>query len=418
MRAALLLVALLLAGCAAPSAPTTTTPSSTPSSTPAPTETPSSPPATTPTPSGNADALTRFTGCKGSGPVTFAQSPMRVSDFGNMLPYGVVVGGHVTPIDHMYFSPANVSLGRDAYEVRAIGDAVIYSIQPRDVNVESGAAKLREWRVDMAHTCTFTSYFDLLTSLAPDLEAAYNASRAGNQGPLSVPVKAGQLVGRIGAQTLDFGVYDYNVTLPGFLVPSHYDREPWKVHTVDPFPHFPPDVRAAMLAKMLRTAEPRAGKIDWDVDGALVGNWFKVGTNGYAGVDPSNYWEGHLSVSPDTYDPSHVVFSIGDFNGTPRQFGVKGNPDPAKVTPASGLLKWELVTFDEYDNKTGERGFSRDGTTGIQPGDGITARNDDQVVGVALLQMTGPRALKLEVFPGKAAADVTGFDADAWSYER
>jgi hypothetical protein len=343
---------------------------------------------------------------------------MRTEDFGNMLPYGVVVGAHVTPIDHMYFSPANVSLGRDAYEVRAIGDAVIYSIQPRDTNVESGAAKLREWRVDMAHTCTFTSYFDLLTSLAPDLEAAYNASRAGSSGPISVPVKAGQLIGRIGAQTLDFGVYDYDVTLPGFLVPEHYAREPWKVHTVDPFPHFPADVRDAMLAKMLRTAEPRAGRIDWDLDGAIRGNWFKVGTNGYAGANPSSYWEGHLSVSPDAYDGSHVIFSVGDFNGTPTQLGIRTNPDPATITPASGLQTWELVKYDHQDNKTGAYGFSRDGTTGIQPGDGITARNGDAVVGVALAQMTGPRSLKLEVFPGKTAADVSGFDSAAQMYER
>jgi hypothetical protein len=342
---------------------------------------------------------------------------MRPEDFRAMLPYGLVVGAHVTPIDHMYFEPADRALGRDAYEVRAIADGVIYSMQPRDVNVDTGQAKTREWRMDIAHTCTFTSYFDLLTSLAPDLLQTWNATQGGRTGPWEpIPVHAGQVVGRIGAQTLDFGAYDYNVTLPGLLVPAHYGAESWKLHTVDPFPHFTPDVRDALLAKMLRTAEPRAGKIDHDQDGRLVGNWFKVGTNGYGGANPSYYWEGHLSIAPDAYDPAHVIFSIGNFSGRAEQFGVKGNaPDPANVTPETGLVTYELVQHDHRDRKTGAHGF---GPTGIAPGADIEAVNMDQVLGTALVQMTGPRTLKLEVFPGKSAAEVAGFDGGAWSYER
>ena len=66
--------------------------------------------------------------CTGSGPVMFANSPMRIEDIKFLTPYGEVVGGHVTPIDHMYFEPKDRSLGRDAYEVRIIQDAIIYAI--------------------------------------------------------------------------------------------------------------------------------------------------------------------------------------------------------------------------------------------------------------------------------------------------
>ena len=89
-----------------------------------------------------------------------------------------------------------------------------------------------------------------------------------------IEIESGQLLGWIGAQTLDFGVYDYQVVLEGFVNPSTYDVELWKIHTIDPFPHFPEDVSKELLAKMLRTVEPRAGKIDHDIDGTLVGNWF------------------------------------------------------------------------------------------------------------------------------------------------
>lgn len=339
---------------------------------------------------------------------------MREEDVRMLIPYGLVVGAHVTPIDHMYFAPADPALGRDAYEVRAIADGVIYSLQPRDINVDTGSAKAREWRMDIAHTCTFTSYLDLLTSITPELEAAYNASRSGGRWQ-GVPIEAGQLVGRIGAQTLDFGVYDYNVTLPGFVRPDHYGHETWKVHTVDPFPYFPEGPRAWMLAKMVRTAEPRAGKIDHDVDGTLQGNWFKVGTNHYSGLDQRYYWEGHLSVAPDAYDPGHFIFSIGNFSGEARQFGVKGNPDPKLVTPGGGAQVWELVQYAHRDNLTGRSGFHSDG---IAPGNGITATNLDKVFGSVVLEMTGPRALKLEVFPGRTAAEVSGFTDAAWTYER
>ncbi|MDA1280833.1 MAG: hypothetical protein O3B95_12500 [Chloroflexi bacterium] len=59
----------------------------------------------------------------------FAISPMRPEDILHLLPYGMLAGAHVTPIDHMYFEPADRSLGRDIYEVRAIQDGVIYNLQ-------------------------------------------------------------------------------------------------------------------------------------------------------------------------------------------------------------------------------------------------------------------------------------------------
>jgi len=39
----------------------------------------------------------------GQGPVRFTHSPMRVEDIQTIVPYGMMVGGHVCPIDHGYF---------------------------------------------------------------------------------------------------------------------------------------------------------------------------------------------------------------------------------------------------------------------------------------------------------------------------
>ncbi|HVL87559.1 MAG TPA: hypothetical protein VM681_06095 [Candidatus Thermoplasmatota archaeon] len=361
----------------------------------------------------------RFAGCYGAGPVRFTVSPMREEDFPSIIPYGLVVGAHVTPIDHMYFSPANGYGGeRDVYEVRVIADGVIYSVQPRDVNVDTGAARQREWRMDIAHTCTFTSYFDLLTSLDPAIESEYNRTFGGRAGPWDgIPVRAGQVVGRIGGQTLDFGVYDYNVTLPGFVNVSAYaGYEPWKVHTVDPFPHFDEPVRSMLEGKNLRVAPPRAGKIDYDVDGRLSGNWFLSGTNGYAGLEQRRYWDGHLSLVYDHLDPTQLRFSIGNWTpGREGQFGVRGNaPDWGDVSDATGRLAIELVQFQHY----AANDPSRMGEVRLRPGDVPRARNLESVQGVALMELLAPRLLKLEVFPGKTAAEVDGFTDAARIYER
>src|SRR3989344_3081213 len=44
--------------------------------------------------------------CKSEGvPYKLSASPMKPEDFSIVIPYGLMVGGHVTPIDHQYFSP-------------------------------------------------------------------------------------------------------------------------------------------------------------------------------------------------------------------------------------------------------------------------------------------------------------------------
>ena len=320
----------------------------------------------------------------------FANSPLRPEDFESLLPYGLIVGAHVTPIDHMYFSPADWSLGRDAYEVRAIQDGLIYALQPRDINVDANTAGEREWRMDIAHSCTFASYFDLITSLSPELEAIW--AKWGAVPPDGIPIQAGQLVGWIGGQTLDFGVYDWEVVLPGFINPSRYDGEPWKIHTVDPFPYFPDDIREALLAKMERQVEPRAGKIDHDIDGRLVGNWFQQGTGGYQDPgDTWNYWDGHLAFVPDAIDPSVWWFSIGNYDGEADQFPLRGDqPDPRDVSVNSGPITYVL-------------------THPYNPG---------EEVGVVLVEMTADRIVNLEVFADQTVPEVAGFTDAMRIYER
>lgn len=354
--------------------------------------------------------------CEGEGvKQKLSVTAMKDGDFSMLIPYGLVVGDHVTPIDHQYWSPLNYSSPVNAYEVRAMADAKITSIGRRD-NSTLGSV---EYRIVFTQSCTFHYYYDLVTGLAPDLQAAFDASAAGGSythNPFNFEVKAGQVIGYIGGRTLDFAVWDTTKPLSGFIVPEHYEDESWKLYTADPLDYYTDELKTYMLTKYIRTAQPISGKIDYDIDGRLIGNWFASGTD-YGGTigdqtgGPGRE-KGHLSISPDYLDPTVFVVSIGDYSGQPKQFAVKGNaPWPADVSVASGPVKYELVQLN-YVKSGGSHWDRTSFATGIR------AQGGQTVQGTVLVQMLEDRKLTFEAFPGKKAAQVTGFTGAAKIYER
>ena len=330
--------------------------------------------------------------CEGSGSgAKLSVSPMKPADFSHIEPYGLMIGGHVTPVDHQYYSPAVFNSPKDTYEVRAMGDAKIVELEVHPTRI----------RLVFSVTCTFFYYYDLLTSVEPGI----------SEQALPITVKAGQLIGHIGGQTLDFAVWDTTKPLKGFVVPEHYKSEAWKIYTADPLDYYTDDLKTVTLAKYVRTAEPRSGKIDYDVDGKLIGTWFQEGTNGYGGAGQggkSNYWDGHLSFAPDHYDPTALIVSVGYLapaNGAPEnQFSVpQGSPDPAAITPQSGLIKYSLKQWD-YLKADGSKWDSMSFATGV-----TVSNSGKSTLGCALVQMTETRKLKFETFMGADCSAVAGF---------
>ena len=116
--------------------------------------------------------------------------------------------------------------------------------------------------------------------------------------------------------------------------------DPWYASFYDPFDYFNDELRSTLVAKSLRSTQPLGGKFDYDIDGRLIGNWFEEGTNGYAGISTDSYWEGHMAIAYNHLDPSHIIISLGSFNGRANQYGVMGNsPDPADVGVDSGSAR-------------------------------------------------------------------------------
>lgn len=353
-------------------------------------------------------------GCTSNDRVSMAHMPMNIDDVQSVTPLGMVAGGHVTPIDHLYFYPKEGP--RDKYPVYAMADGFIKEIAVRSVNVESGTAKKSEYRLTMQHSCQTVSYYDLVTKLDDSLLASDASLINGKDKTLNIPIKAGQTIGWIGAQSLDTSIYNMDMTLPGFNNPKMYESsEFWKVHTDDFFGYFPEQLKSQMLAKNRRTAEPRSGKIDYDQPGKLIGNWFKVGTNGYAGPEgaevgknSTGYWSGHLALFYDAIDPTQVVVAIGSFkDGQPGAFQVKGNtPDPAKVGVGDAAVKYELVPYTANT----PTGSAKQASTNIP--------ENPQTLGTILVQVEAGEKLKVEMFVGKTASQVSGFTTAAVKYER
>lgn len=341
--------------------------------------------------------------------------PMRKEDIGLFIPLGSVVGAHVTPIDHAYFSPKDFfSKDRYQYKVYAAADSTLTNIQRRNVPVtDNPEGKITDdYRLVFQISCTYGYYYDLVTKLDDSILSQIEDIPEGGAAMVDIKVKAGDPIGFVGTQTLDFGTYDANVTLSGFLNPESYNRESWKIHTTDPVEAFSDELKAEIMKLNPRKVAPYGGKIDYDQKGKLVGNYFKTGTNGYEGSNKERYWDGHLSFIYDHFDPKFLVISIGNYNDLASQFSVKDNlPDFSEIDINNGLVKYEL-TNREYIRKSG---------LPYIPGnyyDDITVQKNLDVVGTVLVQVVDDNSIKFEVFPGKKKTEVSAFTSKSAIYVR
>lgn len=348
---------------------------------------------------------------EGKGPVKLANFPLLVEDISHINPMGMMASGHTTPIDHLYLVAKESPDKNKLYDVLAVADGRIVVIQWRpnptgkqpDPTVFDRAVDLK---VTLEHATTCWSYLDHLVELDPAIQKQVGSElKPGQPFPVRIPVEAGQVIGKVrGGFTFDFALIDTTVTNKGFVIPDQFlKRDPHKLHVVDPLDYVDEPLRTKLMSFNARKAKPLGGRIDYDIDGKLVGNWYREGTGGYAGLDRRwDYWVGHLTFAYHHLDPSQIIISIGDVEGRARQFAVRGNsPDPAKISVTDGLVKYSLVA-PNIDSRTG------------QP----LANFPERFFGTLLVQLVEDRKMKFEVFLDKTAQQVETFTSAAKFYER
>jgi len=369
---------------------------------------------------GNADSLDPIqkglasTGgkCEGKGSTKMTYAPMKASDIGTIAPMGGFGGSHVTPIDHQYYYGVDQNAVKDTYPVYATMDGFLTSLGR--ASTPTGGTN---WNITLAHSCTFMIYYNLMTSIAPAIMEQVPSNWQQDAAAVKIAVKAGDIIGYVGGQSLDFELGDTTFTNPKLLYHTAYNNtEPFKINVVHPLDFFTDGVKTQILPKYLRIAEPRDGDYAYDIDGEAVGTWFKVGTNGYAGGDAptsatANTTAGHLALAYDAFDPSALVLSIGQYDGgAPAVFVVNDATDWTKITPSSGVIKVQLA---EGSNKKADGSIWSGG-----PAPGGIKFVPTFNKATALIQMTAKQEMKVELFPGKTPAQVSGFDSNAVMYDR
>ncbi len=303
------------------------------------------------------------------------------------------------PLVYNVYSPANGTI------VSAENHTQVY--------VEANAPKINDWRLVINHKCGVSTIYIHLDKLSDEIASKLGRKMDSRNGTTNyeanIPVKEGQIIAKMAERSFDFSMHDQNITLSGLINPKQYENEYWKIHTVDPFDYFTDSIRNGLLSKVVRKKEPRGGKIDYDVEGKLVGNWFREGYN------PKNidgrFWDAQMTIAYNNFDPSKIFISIGNFNGQAKQFAVLGNsPDPKDVGIGQ-VVKYEVVSFSYVDSngqRWGEERYTPE----------VKLVPSQQVEGVILYQLQDKDTLRVEVFAGKKASEISGFTSASQTYKR
>ncbi len=354
--------------------------------------------------------------CEGVGPVRLDAAPANPDQLAHIFHLGLMSGSHVTPVDHQYYYWNDLNVALERYPIYSPGDGYVVNIQFLE----------NDYIVFIEHSCAVYTEFIHLEKLVGPLAEFEGQVSWGKPLYIRVLVRAGEIIAYDGGTNgFDFSVFDADVTLPGFINPASYQAEPWKIHTVDPYDYFDEPVRGQLLAKNVRQVEPLGGKIDHDIPGRLIGNWFVEGTNGYAGIsNPSQpikpdqqlgYWNTHLAIAPDPIDPSAVIISLGLFEGQTAQLAVVDPyPLPEDVTVETGLVKYILADWMYVHSTNGEQWF---GVT-RQAASDIAVQLGMQIRGTVLFQLLDDDHLMMETFPGIDQVEGLEFSEAAIIYER
>lgn len=363
--------------------------------------------------------------------VTFSYSPVPLERITNIGPVGAItpqVSGHVIPNDHN-------AIGYSGGETDVImpADGYLVMVERHQYTPPPGMPQVNHYHLYFEHSCSLYTGILHTTILDPALLEASEELRELDSKELTrgneniwprIPLKAGQRIGTstqwgfVGTLAVDTMVDKHHSN------PESYAGAPWRLHATSILDYFGEPLKSQLHEKNPRTAEPRSGKANYDIDGRLVGGWFEEGTNGMAGPDPGtepekcgnipcSYWAGHLSFIYHYMEPEKIRIQFGyDLApGVLGPYGVKGNaPDPADISVESGPVKYELVELLDVTEDT--------------PGSYVTTGtpfftvDKDEVVATLLVEMVDDMTIRVEPFVGKTAAQVSGFTGNARIYER
>ena len=373
--------------------------------------------------------------CPITGRVTLTSPVIRPEDTTLILPQGLVIFDHVTPIDHGYFGVKPLAK-RDTDKAEA---DFVPILAPADAEVIeiSLLGSPTSIRIVLAHGCETYSILMVVNRLSGALAYLQDDLMASGRLSPNIGVLAGEEIGAQRDNPVDFSVHDGASWLSGFVAPFSYAvGEAWKPFTVNPWPYFSPDLAEFYESRMQRIASPRWGRIDQDVAGAASGNWFLSGTVGYSGHSVEEFRSGepvrggvvagkntyawsHLAIVRHAVQPERWFLSTGwwkDPAGDPTQLLLTvapGQPEPSQLTGTSGTVVYQLWSWIDGPR---ESGVSNKAPLPINYYVNPVALN-----GIAAVQVNEDQTLTVELIPvaqSSAAPSFTGFSNAKRTYRR
>ncbi|MFC1944113.1 hypothetical protein ACFLX5_01225 [Chloroflexota bacterium] len=157
--------------------------------------------------------------------VRLTAAPAASDDLAYIFPMGLMTGSHITPVDHQYYFWDDKQAPLDRYSVHSPADGYVVKVDYLE----------NDYHVVIEHSCDIYSIFIHLERLTGPLEDLNDAVSWGKPQYARIPIKAGEAIALDGGTAgFDFSVHNNALILPGFINPSSYIVEPWKVHTVRP----------------------------------------------------------------------------------------------------------------------------------------------------------------------------------------
>jgi hypothetical protein len=327
------------------------------------------------------------------GHVTFQYLPMDLNQVHFYEPMGAL---DIFPKDHGGFMHKELNSSAATLPIYALTDGQITQIGERGV----------DYFIVVKYSTTISTKLGHVGQIAD-----WVINKAGGIGDetykdVFIPVEAGDTIGYVcSCSSLDLGVHDVSLEL-SYYYPELYGFE--VRYAADPLNYYDATLRSQLANKIFRTGEPKGGKVDYDVKGKLIGNWYLKTKR------PENIFVNHFVIAYDHIYSSRVSLADGYAKYVEKndigafRYWVKGNAPKPEDIGVGVRVKYEGFVFVPWT-------FSG-GTYHLR--DISNVDTDDEILATYLMELTGPEELKVEMFFGKNASQVTDFTANARTYVR
>ena len=335
------------------------------------------------------------------GKVEFDISPIDLEGVTFFEPMGLM---GVFPQDHGGFHHVQIGVPEPSIRIYALADGHISALGKRGGDFWVEIKYSTTISTKLGHVGRFESF--ILDQSGPLLE--------GQPVFMNIDVKKGQVIGYVSSfSALDIGLHDQE-SIKSFCYPELFWFE--TLYASDIFDYFREPVKSELLTKAIREQAPRGGKVDYDVKGALVGNWFLQGGGG-----ARDKFENHFAIGYDHIHPQRVAIYDGypcfaenrsaqqATNCSHLRAWIKNNaPLPETIDVAYGIVKYEIISISGW--------ASTDNITYTLPSlEGV----DEQIPwGVFIFEMLNSETMQVEYFPDQLADEITGFSGNQRIYVR